>query len=65
VDLQPGDILLLCTDGLSKHVPSAKMAELLAAAPDAATACRTLVDAALADGGSDNVTVVVARMEAA
>jgi len=63
VDLLPGDILMLCTDGLTKHVPNERIAELLGAATDSKAACRALVDAALADGGTDNVTVVVARME--
>lgn len=61
VDLQPGDVLLLCTDGLTRHVPDERIAELLGRAPDAAAACRDLVAEALAGGGSDNVTVVVAR----
>jgi PPM family protein phosphatase len=63
VDLRPGDVLLLCTDGLTRHVSDQRITELLGRAPDAAAACRELVDAALAGGGSDNVTVVVARME--
>jgi protein phosphatase len=63
VDLLPGDVLMLCTDGLTKHVPNERIAELLGAATDARSACKALVDAALADGGTDNVTVVVARME--
>lgn len=61
VDLEPGDALLLCTDGLTKDVADARIAELLVAAPDAASACKALVDEALARGGRDNVTVVVAR----
>lgn len=61
VDLQPGDVLLLCTDGLTRHVPDERITELLGGAGSAEAACRALVDAALADGGSDNVTVVVAR----
>jgi protein phosphatase len=65
VDLMPSDVLMLCTDGLTKHVPNERIAELLGAAPDARSACKALVDAALADGGTDNVTVVVARMEPA
>jgi len=61
VDLEPDDVLLVCTDGLTNHVPDARITELLAAAPDAESACRELVDAALAGGGRDNVTVIVAR----
>jgi protein phosphatase len=62
IDLEPGDVLLLCTDGLTKHVSDAEIAGVLGGPADAATMCRELVDRALAGGGSDNVTVVVARM---
>lgn len=63
VDLQMGDVLLLCTDGLTRHVSDKQIAEILGRATDAAAACRELVDAALAGGGSDNITVIVARMQ--
>jgi small GTP-binding protein len=62
VDLQSGDSLLLCTDGLTRHVSDERIAELLGRPTDAETACRELVDEALAGGGHDNVTVVLARM---
>lgn len=62
VDLAPGDVLLLCTDGLTRHVGDEAIAGILARADGAETACRELVDAALADGGTDNVTALVARM---
>jgi protein phosphatase len=62
VDLQPGDSLLLCTDGLTRHVSDERIAELLGRVTDAETACRELVDEALAGGGQDNVTVVLARL---
>ena len=62
VDLVPGDTLLLCTDGLTKHVPDDAIAHILSKADSAEAACRALVDAALTDGGTDNVTVLVARM---
>ena len=65
LDLELGDTLLLCTDGLTKHVTDPRIAELLAAAPDSEGACRSLVEDALAQGGRDNVTVVVARFMAA
>lgn len=61
IDLEPGDTLLLCSDGLTKHVPNEDVARLLLAATSAQQACESLVAQALADGGSDNVTVVVAR----
>ena len=62
VDLQPGDTLLLCSDGLTRHVSDERIAELLDRPTDAATACRELVDEALAGGGHDNITVITARM---
>jgi PPM family protein phosphatase len=61
LDLQAGDALLLCTDGLTKHVSDDAIKAVLAADPSPERACRALVEAALAGGGSDNVTVVVAR----
>jgi PPM family protein phosphatase len=63
VDLQPGDVLLLCTDGLTRHVPDDRIAEVLGRAVDSESACRELVSDALEGGGSDNITVVVARMQ--
>ena len=62
LDLEPGDSLLLCTDGLTKHVADARIAEIMAEADSAKEACASLIDAALRDGGSDNVTVVVTRL---
>ena len=62
IPLERGDSLLLCTDGLTKHTTDTRIADLLADAPDAERACRSLIDHALAAGGSDNVTAVVARI---
>ena len=60
-DLAEGDVILLCTDGLTKHVPDERIAERLRNLTSSEQACRALVDDALAGGGSDNVTVVVLR----
>ncbi|PWS38074.1 serine/threonine-protein phosphatase [Falsiroseomonas bella] len=54
----PGDRFLLCTDGLTKSLPSGEIAALLAT-PDATEAPERLVAAALARQASDNVTAVV------
>jgi protein phosphatase len=63
VDLNPGDVLLLCTDGLTKHVTDDAIGEILASGRDPDAICDLLVEAALEGGGSDNVTVVVARAD--
>ncbi len=61
LELQSGDLLLLCTDGLMKHVSDAQIAELLSTTTSASEAASALIGAALEAGGSDNVTVVAAR----
>ena len=60
--LEHGDTLLLCTDGLTKHVSDSRIEEILGNASDVETGCRSLIDLALSEGGSDNVTAVVARV---
>ena len=62
IDLDPGDSLLLCSDGLTKHVSDARLAEVLGRAVSAEGACAELLSLALDEGGSDNITVVVARL---
>lgn len=63
LDLHAGDVLLLCTDGLTDMVDDAAIAAVLAAEADPEAACRRLIDAANANGGPDNVTAVVARFD--
>ena len=58
--LEQGDALVLCTDGLTKHVTERQIADALQQAANAEAGCRKLVDLALEGGGKDNVTVVVA-----
>jgi serine/threonine protein phosphatase PrpC len=62
VDLQDGDVVLLCSDGLSSYVPEAAIAEVLAQAEGLDAAARGLVNLANGAGGADNVTVVLARV---
>lgn len=64
-DLEAGDQLLLCTDGLTNMVPDDAIAEVLATADDPQSACDQLLAMALEAGGDDNITVVVARIAAA
>lgn len=65
VPLHDGDQLLLCTDGLTDMAPDEDIAAILSAPRTAQATCQTLIDAALAYGGKDNVTVVLGRWQAA
>jgi serine/threonine protein phosphatase PrpC len=56
--LEPGDILLLCSDGLSNAVTDVEIAHILIGSPFAATADR-LIERALDRGARDNVSAVV------
>jgi len=62
LSLEHGDTLLLCTDGLTKHVSDSRIGETLGNTSDVEAGCRSLIDLALSGGGSDNVTAVVARV---
>jgi protein phosphatase len=62
-DLQEGDTFMLCSDGLSNHVSNQQIGDFLAT-NSPAEATWKLVTSALADGGSDNCTVLVVRIDA-
>jgi protein phosphatase len=64
VDLEAGDTLLLCTDGLNHLVADALITEMLGRGDGAEVTAKALVQAALDAGGSDNVTVIVAKIGA-
>ncbi|MGV9479218.1 PP2C family protein-serine/threonine phosphatase [Gordonia aichiensis] len=55
----PGDVLLICSDGLTGELPDAEIADILAGSDSAEDAAASLVDAALFVGAHDNVTVIV------
>ena len=63
VDLQRGDRLLLCSDGLSGMVRADELREVLIAAKEPLEACRELTDRANRAGGHDNITVIVAEFD--
>lgn len=60
VETEPGDVFLLCSDGLTTMVPDREILSLLGASGgDLERAARRLVEAANRSGGEDNITVVV------
>ncbi len=61
-DIQPGDRILLCSDGLTEEVPHDEIAIHLQA-ETGELAGQALVDAAKQHGGSDNITIIIATIE--
>lgn len=64
-DLHGGETILLCSDGLHNAVDDRELARLLAIDGPLADIGARLIDAALAGGGRDNVTAVIARYQGA
>jgi protein phosphatase len=58
-----GDVILLCSDGLTTMLHEPRIAEILASAPNLDAAVAVMVDEANANGGRDNITVVAFRLE--
>lgn len=64
VQIEEGDRLLLCTDGLTDMVDVGDIARIIAGHPDPQEACEELIQRSLDAGGRDNVTVILAAVEA-
>jgi len=61
LDSDWNNVHLICSDGLTKHVTDARIAEILGAMTSAKQAAEQLLQEALDGGGTDNITVVVGR----
>ena len=57
-----GSVILLCSDGLTKHVTDAEIAEQMGAMQSSEQLCHTLLNLTLERGASDNVTIVTGRV---
>lgn len=62
VPVQPGDYLLLCSDGLTRLVPDSVLAEAIIELREPQRICDYLIAAANESGGTDNITVVVVEV---
>jgi serine/threonine protein phosphatase PrpC len=62
VPVQPGDYVLLCSDGLTRMVPEHVMAQAIHRFRDPQRICDFLICAANSNGGADNITVVVVEV---
>ena len=63
LDLEQGDRLLLCSDGLTEELVDDKIASYLQGTPSLEIAAESLVAAAKEEGGHDNITVVLVSVE--
>jgi len=63
IDLQAGDRLLLCTDGLTEELSDDLIADHLQSSTDGKQAATLLIEAAKEKGGKDNITVVIVEMD--
>ena len=60
-DMQWGTVVLLCSDGLTAHVPDERIRDRLRVMTSARQVCEDLLADALEAGGTDNITVIVGR----
>lgn len=61
LEMESGDLLFLCCDGVHGMLKDDEIEAILAASPDLAASAQAIVDAANANGGADNITCVLAR----
>ena len=61
---EPGDVFLLCSDGLANMVEDRELHETVQASPSLAEVPKRLIDLANDRGGDDNITVIVVQMSA-
>jgi PPM family protein phosphatase len=62
IPVQPGDYLLLCSDGLTRMVPEVTLARTIDELRDPQSICDALIHAANRNGGADNITVIVVEV---
>ena len=62
-NVRRGDVLVLCSDGLSGQVKKEEIARIVTEEADLVSACKRLIDLANENGGPDNITVIAARFD--
>lgn len=61
IKYKSGDILIICSDGLSNMVKENKVFDIIKAEEDISLACEILVELAKKNGGSDNITLIIIK----
>ncbi|MBA7592700.1 Protein phosphatase PrpC [subsurface metagenome] len=60
-DIEDGDVLLLCSDGLWEMIHDELIYAIISTSNDPANICKKLIDAANNAGGVDNITAIIAQ----
>ena len=60
--MQSGHVLVMCSDGLTRHVPNEEIGEIVLTSPDSMAAVNQLINRANERGGRDNISVIVVRI---
>ena len=63
IALEPGDSVMLCSDGLYRHVRDSEIRDMLSTELEPQESCRSLIELANFRGGFDNITCIVARLD--
>ena len=62
VEIKPGDVFVLCSDGLYDMISDEEILEIVGYRPTAWRPCEQLVEAAIRNGGKDNITLIVVKI---
>ncbi len=62
-EMEPGDLFILCSDGLTDMVPDRQLTEILKSTEDLDELAKILIEKANENGGADNITVILARVD--
>jgi PPM family protein phosphatase len=61
IKAKPGDVFLLCSDGLTGMVPEDEILRIVTESENVEAACQTLIDVANERGGLDNITAILVK----
>jgi serine/threonine protein phosphatase PrpC len=61
IGVEKGDVLVLCSDGLTRHIPDESICDVVVQTSNLDQACERLVEGAKDAGGEDNITCVLVR----
>ncbi|HYN85289.1 MAG TPA: PP2C family serine/threonine-protein phosphatase, partial [Pyrinomonadaceae bacterium] len=62
IEVEPGTVFLLCSDGITRHIPDAELSDVIARSPNLDAACAEMKRRCFERGAEDNLTAVLVRV---